>query len=99
MIVIRYGQENELDLASNAVIALIRAGRLDEAERAAHSLLKDFPEAHDGYDRLGRVQQARGNIKAAVEYYRKAAACFTDRSPDMKELYRDLINSLDPPAS
>ncbi|MCL2716684.1 MAG: hypothetical protein FWD68_19520 [Alphaproteobacteria bacterium] len=32
-----------------------------------------------------------------MEYYRKAAACFTDRNPGMLELYRDLINSLDPP--
>jgi len=37
-----------LDAASNAVIGLVRAGRLDEAEQAARELLVRYPEVHDG---------------------------------------------------
>jgi hypothetical protein len=46
--------------ASNAVIKMVRAGQLDEAELAANDLLVRFPEVHDGYDRLGMVAEARG---------------------------------------
>src|SRR5258706_15656101 len=45
----------ELDQASNAVIDLIDAGRLDDAEHAARELLVQYPEVHDGHDRLGMV--------------------------------------------
>jgi hypothetical protein len=38
-----------LDEESNAVIDLIDAGKLDEAEKAAHQLIADYPEVHDGY--------------------------------------------------
>ena len=44
--------EDQLTTASNAVIDLIHAGKLDEAEKAAHDLLQGFPDVHDGYDRL-----------------------------------------------
>ncbi|HET9645177.1 MAG TPA: SEC-C metal-binding domain-containing protein [Burkholderiaceae bacterium] len=42
-----------LDAASNVVVDLVHAGRLDEAEQAARELLVRYPEVHDGYDRLG----------------------------------------------
>jgi tetratricopeptide (TPR) repeat protein len=61
--------EDELTPASNAVIDLIRAGKLDEAEQAARDLLQRFPEVHDGYDRLGMVYEARGDNQQAVFYY------------------------------
>ena len=53
----------DLAEASNAVIGMVRAGRLDEAETAAQELLAQFPEVHDAYDRLGMVDQARGDKK------------------------------------
>src|SRR5271170_3058232 len=46
-------EEDELTIASNAAVDLVRAGKLDEAEQAARDLLVRFPEVHDGYDRLG----------------------------------------------
>jgi tetratricopeptide (TPR) repeat protein len=60
-----------LDAASNAVVDLVRAGRLDEAEQAARELLVRYPEVHDGYDRLGMVHEARGQFREAAGCYRK----------------------------
>ena len=62
-----------LDDASNSVIDLIDAGRLDEAEQAAHALLANYPDVHDGLERLAMVYAARGDRPRAEEYYRKAA--------------------------
>ena len=68
------GVEDEgLDDASNGVIDLIDAGRLDEAEQAAHALLERYPGMHDGLERLAMVAAARGDRLRAAEYYRKAA--------------------------
>lgn len=64
--------DDGLDDASNRVIPLIDAGRLDEAEQAAHDLLARYPEVHDGLERLAMVYAARGDRARAAEYYRKA---------------------------
>ena len=60
-----------LDAASNAVVDLVHAGRLDEAEQAARELLLRYPEVHDGYDRLGMVHEARGQFHEAADCYRQ----------------------------
>jgi tetratricopeptide (TPR) repeat protein len=66
--------ENDgLDEASNIVIDLIDAGRLEEAEQAAQDLLARYPEVHDGLERVAMVAAARGDRARAAEYYRKAA--------------------------
>ena len=70
-----------LDAASNAVIDLIRAGRLDEAEQAARELLVRYPEVHDGYDRLGMVHEARGQFRQAADCYRSVVE-FARANPD-----------------
>ena len=67
------GEDDGLDDASNVVIDLIDAGRLDEAEHAAQDLLERYPEVHDGLERLAMVAAARGDRPRAAEYYRKAA--------------------------
>ena len=65
-------QESQaLDAASNAVVDLVHAGRLDEAEQAARELLARYPEVHDGHDRLGMVHEARGQFRQAADCYRK----------------------------
>jgi tetratricopeptide (TPR) repeat protein len=61
--------EDDLDRASNSVVDLIKEGRLDEAEQAAQRLLRDYPEVHDGFERLGMVYEARGDRGRAVEMY------------------------------
>src|ERR1700724_2272528 len=49
---------DELTKASNGVITLIRAGKIDEAEQPARDLLVRYPEVHDDYDRLRMVYEA-----------------------------------------
>ncbi len=66
-------EDDGLDDASNGVIDLLDAGRLDEAEQAAHDLLARYPDVHDGLERLAMVYAARGDRARASEYYRKAA--------------------------
>ena len=70
-----------LDAASNAVVDLVHAGRLDEAEQAARELLVRYPEVHDGYDRLGMVHEARGQFREAADCYRKVIE-FTRANPE-----------------
>jgi tetratricopeptide (TPR) repeat protein len=97
-------QVEELTAASNGVIDLIREGKLDEAEAAARDLLVRYPEAHDGYDRLGMVYEARGDHKRAVECYRQVVdflrAHPDQYEPDFEDTFHRLIAKLDPtPAS
>jgi tetratricopeptide (TPR) repeat protein len=86
--------------ASNAVLALIRDGKLDEAEAAARTLLAEYPEVHDGWDRLGMVHEKRGENRQAADCYRKVVA-FLDDNPDysepaFKETFVARIAKLDP---
>jgi tetratricopeptide (TPR) repeat protein len=73
---------DQLDEDSNAVVDLIHAGRLDEAERAARQLLVRYPEVHDGYDRLGMICQARGQNREAADFYRKILVDFVRPHPE-----------------
>ena len=91
---------DELVIASNAVLALIDAGKLDEAEHAGHELLRRFPDAHDGYARLGLVHEVRGAHREAIDYYRKVIA-FARKRPgiynsEFIEGYKHLISHLEP---
>jgi len=92
----------ELTAASNAASGLVRAGKLEEAEAAAHDLLKRFPEVHDGWDRLGMVHEARGEKKHAADCYRKALQIIRAQpesyDPAFGDVFVELINKLDPPA-
>ena len=94
---------DELTEASNAVVDLVHAGKLDEAEKAAHDLLIRFPDVHDGYDRLGMVCEARGDHRQAAEYYRKVIAFIRDHpddyEPDVEIVFRKLVERLDPPGA
>ena len=94
---------DELMSASNAVVALIHAGRLDEAEVAARQLLEQYPDAHDGYDRLGFVHEKRGENRLAADCYRKVIA-FLEQNPDyaepgFKDMFVERIVKLDLPAA
>ena len=79
--------DDGLDEASNRVVDLVHAGKLDEAEQAARDLLVRYPEVHDGFERLAMVYEARGDRKQAAEYYRKAL-----------DLMRENADSYDPEA-
>jgi tetratricopeptide (TPR) repeat protein len=88
---------------SNAVIDLIRTGKLDEAEAAARALLARYPDVHDGWDRLGMVHEARGENAQAADCYRRVIA-FLDENPDysepaFKDSFVERIARLAPPAA
>jgi len=92
-----------LDAASNAVVELVRAGRLDEAEQTARELLTRYPEVHDGYDRLGMVHEARGQFHQAADCYRKVIE-FTRANPEsydagFVDIFLELIAKLDASAA
>lgn len=70
-----------LDNASNAVVDLLEAGELDEAEQAARELLERYPQVPDGYERLASVYEARGDQRQAAECYRKVIE-FIHANPD-----------------
>jgi tetratricopeptide (TPR) repeat protein len=93
-------EEDELTAASNAAVDLVKAGKLDEAEKAARDLLERFPEVHDGYDRLGMVYEARGDKKQAAYYYRKVIEFIREHAdyydPDFEVVFQKLVAELDP---
>lgn len=94
--------DDGLTEASNAVLALIRDGKLAEAEAAARHLLEHYPEVPDGWDRLGMVYEARGRNQKAADCYRKVIA-FLEQNPDysdagFKDEFANRVAKLDPPA-
>jgi tetratricopeptide (TPR) repeat protein len=95
--------EDELTAASNAAVDLVKAGKLDEAEKAARDLLERFPEVHDGYDRLGMVYEARGDKQQAAYYYRKVIEFIRAHpeqyDPEFETTFRELVDELDPPTA
>ena len=86
---------------SNAVVELVHAGKLDEAEIKARDLLERYPDVHDGYDRLGMVHEARGENSEAAKCYRKVVE-FIRKHPDnydarFAEMFIEKIAKLEPP--
>ena len=63
----------ELDQLSNSVMDLIKEDKLDEAEAVSKTLLNEYPDQIDGFERLGQVYEARGKKQVAADYYQKAA--------------------------
>jgi tetratricopeptide (TPR) repeat protein len=96
-------EPDELDEASNGVVDLIHAGRLDEAERAARELLVRYPEVPDGHDRLGMVYEARGQHREAANCYRRVVDFMRahpgDFAPELEADVLERIAELDPPAA
>ena len=95
--------EDDLDAASNAVLTLIGAGKLDEAEAAARDLLVRYPQVPDGWDRLGMVHEARGKNLEAADCYRKIIDFIRQHADDFDAVtvddYAARIAKLDPPAA
>ena len=91
--------DDGLDDATNGVVDLIRAGKLDQAEQAARELLVRYPGVVDGYDRLGMVFDARGDRGQAAHYYAKAVAFLEQYpmgfDPEVLARFRELAK-LDP---
>ncbi len=96
-----YDDDDALMDASNAVVDLVHAGKLDEAEAAARDLLVRYPQVPDGWDRLGMVHEKRGENREAADCSRRVIA-FLDENPDYsdpgyKDEFAARIAKLDPP--
>ena len=98
-----YEDADDLTELSNSVGDLIRAGKIDEAEKVAHELLERFPEVHDGYDRLAMVYEARGENRRAAECYRKAYDVVRRHpelyDPGFEDVFLKDADRLDPPSA
>ena len=84
--------DDGLDDLSNSVVDLLHEGRVDEAASAAAELLQRFPEVVDGLERTAMVEEARGNLSLAVDFYRKAAhftQSHTGYDPESTQYYSD----------
>ncbi len=92
--------DDDLTEASNAVLDLIRDGKLDEAEAAARDLLVRYPEVPDGWDRLGMVHETRGENRQAANCYRQMLAFVREHPYDFDASIIDdtiaRIDRLDP---
>jgi tetratricopeptide (TPR) repeat protein len=95
--------DDELTIASNAAVDLVRAGKLDEAEQAARDLLARFPDVHDGWDRLGMVYEVRGENQQAADCYREVIAFIRAHpdhyDPEFEDGFVKLVDRLDPPSA
>ena len=95
--------DDALESASNAVIDLVKADKLDEAEAASRALSASYPQVHDGWDRLGMVHEARGNSREAANCYRKVIDFIREHADDFDAVttddYSARIAKLDPPAA
>ena len=73
--------EDALDIASNAVVDLVRAAKLDEAEAAAHEARGDSRQAADCYRKV-------------IAFIRDHP---DDYEPSFEEVFVKLVDRLDPP--
>jgi tetratricopeptide (TPR) repeat protein len=93
--------EDSFTLESNRVVDLINEGRLDEAERLAEKLRKEYPEHVDGLERLAMVNEARGNREQALSFYQRALEHIADDvgyDEEFRKFYRKKIAQLEKPA-
>lgn len=85
---------------SHTVVALVKAGKNDDAEAAARTLILRYPDRPDGWDCLGIVHEARGENRQAVDCYRKMREIMRahpdDYYQDYEAEFAKLIAKLDP---
>jgi len=64
-------EDAELALLSNEAVDLVNAGDFAKAEAVIAELRERFPYAHDWMERTAFLNEKRGNLPAAREYYGK----------------------------
>jgi hypothetical protein len=63
------------------VTAHQRAEEIDEAIKAAHEWIEEFPDARDAYPLMARLHDEKGDLQAALGWYRKGE----ERIPELGE--------------
>lgn len=64
---------------ADAVLGLIEAGRLEQAESAARRFMVEFPQETMAVERLGQVYEAKGQGQSAADEYRRGVAMMDAR--------------------
>lgn len=89
-----------LDELSNGVVDLIAEQRFDAALASCERLLTEYPDVVDGLERSAMVQEARGDLLLAIDFYRRSLA-FTERpeqkdgfDEDGRDYFREKIDDL-----
>jgi len=78
------------------ITAYQRAEEMDEAIKAAHEWIDEFPDARDAYPLMARLHEEKGDLKAALGWYRKGE----ERIPELGEDWKtSLILKLDETSS
>jgi tetratricopeptide (TPR) repeat protein len=86
-----FHEARALDNASNAVVDLVEAGKLDEAEQAARELLERYPQVPDGHERLAMVYEARADWRQAGECYRQVIEFIRARPGEFDPQYEQYL--------
>jgi tetratricopeptide (TPR) repeat protein len=63
--------ETPLDKLSNRALDAIEAGQYHQAETRCRKLLRKYPKALDGHDRMAQLRLAQGRFREAVNHYDK----------------------------
>jgi tetratricopeptide (TPR) repeat protein len=90
--------EDELDTLSNRIVDLIEEGRLEEARAACEELRERYPKEYDWMERLGQVEEARGNYASAAQHYREAFNFLegkSDYDPEIQEWLRQQAQAME----
>ena len=91
-------EDDDLDELSNLVVDLIDQGRLDEAEMARDELTARYPDMVDCIERTAMIHQARGNLPAAIVWWKKTID-FMERNEGFEDdgiqAVRDIVNKIE----
>jgi tetratricopeptide (TPR) repeat protein len=71
-------------LFQRLVTAHQRAEEIDEAITTAQEWIVEFPQAADAYPLLARLHEEKGDLKAALGWYRKGEECIPGFGDDWK---------------
>ena len=66
--------ETPLDKLSNRALDAIEAGQYYQAESRGRKLLRKYPKALDGHDRMAHLRTVQGRFREAVNHYDKLLA-------------------------
>jgi len=66
------------------VTAHQRAEEMDEAIKLAHEWIDEFPDARDAYPLMARLHEEKGDLKAALGWYRKGEERISELGDDWK---------------
>ncbi|MDP1912051.1 SEC-C domain-containing protein [Brevundimonas sp.] len=96
-------EDAELALLSNEAVDLVNAGDFAKAEAVIAQLRERFPYAHDWMERTAFLNEKRGNLPVAREYYGKCLELAVAKPEFFDEgsraFFRRKVEQFQPPAA